>query len=105
MLKIHQKNEKKKISDRKAYSWSIIAAVIFGLTIFALGFEKPKYLIITGAVINAFSMGVIAFLLFLLEVKKVPKEWKSKKVIFGMLFATIFYISFFLFVIFEKFLF
>lgn len=75
---MHAKNASGKVrdkfSDRQAYSLAIITAVVFGLAVFVAGFEKPKTLITIGAVINAFSMGVIAFLLFLLEIKKVPQE-------------------------------
>lgn len=104
----HAKNSSKKwsnkISDNTAYISAVCVAAAFGLIVFYLGIEKPKSLITIGAVINAFSMGVIALLLLLLEVKKVPKEWKSNKVILGTLFAAIFYISFFLYVVFEIFL-
>lgn len=104
----HLKNSlekyKNKFSDRKAYSGAIILAVVFGLLIFLSGIDKPKSLIIIGAVINSLSMGIIALLLLLVEIKKVPEKFKSKWNILGLIFATIFYISFFLYVFIQNFL-
>ena len=77
----HGKNSlekfKNKYSDKQAYNGAIIISVFFGLLIFLIGIDKPKSLIVIGAVINSLSMGVIALLLLLVEIKKVPEKYKT----------------------------
>ncbi len=104
-LSVEVKNfiNKEKISDKFIYNLMIFIAWFLGSLILLSGFDQPKTLIILGAIINSFSMGIIALLLLLLEIKKIPSHLKSKKIIYSLLFAFVFYISFFLFVLFDKF--
>lgn len=86
------------------YKLAVFAVTTFGVLVLLSGFQQPKSLLITGAVINAFSMGIIALLLFLVEKNKISKIHKSKKVLFGLIFASVFYFLFFTYVIYETFL-
>jgi hypothetical protein len=88
--------------DEKIYKIVILIIVIFGLIIFSLGFSQPKFLIVTGAVLNAFSMGVIALLLFLIEKKLIEKDYRSFKIMILSMLSAIFYFAFFVFVVFDK---
>ena len=102
----HGKNSlekfKNKYSDKQAYNGAIIISIFFGLLIFLIGIDKPKSLIIIGAVINSLSMGVIALLLLLVEIKKVPEKFKSKWNILGLVLSTIFYLTFFIYVAWQN---
>lgn len=88
--------------QKKYYRNSVLAMLAFGVCVLALGFSKPSSLILLGSVINAFSMGVLAFLLFLVERKILAKHISSKKYQIILFASALFYIGFFTFVLFEK---
>ncbi len=48
------------LSAKKIYRATVFTMYAIGLTILSFGFDQPEFLIITGAVFNALSMGVIA---------------------------------------------
>ena len=72
---------------------------LFGIIILSLGVTRPNTLIIIGATINAFSMGVIAFLLYRVESKILPTYIRSKLFKYLLAIASIFYIGFFSYVV------
>jgi hypothetical protein len=78
--------------------------IIAGVIIFSLGFTEPLQLIITGAVLNAFTMFVYSGLVIFLNKSTLPKEIKPSILRTIMVFAAfLFYGIFSLFVIHEKF--
>ncbi len=101
-VKNHSERWKNGISDHKVYSLAVSIIMLFGLIILLAGFDKPKFLITTGAVINAFSMGVISLFLLLLERKFIPEKFKRKKNLIFLFLVTLFYFLFFLYVIWVK---
>jgi hypothetical protein len=86
------------------YKSAVAMMAVFGLVILALGISKPNTLIIIGSTINAFSMGVIAWLLYRVEKKILPKYIQSKFFKASLFLSAVFYVGFFLYVIFDKFL-
>jgi hypothetical protein len=69
--------------------------IIFGITVFSLGFNQPLTLIIVGAIINAFSMFVYTGILLYLNNHELAKElrparWRN----FMLAFTFIFFGSF-----------
>lgn len=88
---------------RKHYQIGVTAMTIFGLLVLALGLRKPNILILVGSTINAFSMGVITWLLYRVEIKLLPKYVRSFWFSLCLVLATIFYIGFFLYVVWNLF--
>lgn len=86
--------------QQKYYTWAVAAMTLFGVFVLLLGFSKPNTLIIIGSTINAFSMGVIAFLLYRVESKILPIYIRSKLFKVLLFIAGLFYIGFFGYVIF-----
>ena len=89
--------------QKKFYHRAVLAMVIFGLSILIAGLSKPDTLIIIGSTINAFSMGVIAFLSYRVESTLLPKHISSKLFKHLLLLASVFYVAFFVYVLVEKF--
>ncbi|MCD5389832.1 MAG: Nramp family divalent metal transporter [Candidatus Pacebacteria bacterium] len=85
--------------QQKHYVWAITAMTLFGIIVLSLGFSKPSTLIIIGSTINAFSMGVIAFLLYRVESQILPKYIGSKLFKVLLMIAGLFYIGFFGYVV------
>lgn len=85
------------------YKRGIIAMSIFGLLVLLLGINQPGTLIIIGSTVNAFSMGVIAFLLYRVESKILPSYISSQLFKVLLVFAGIFYIGFFGYVMLAQF--
>lgn len=88
--------------QKKFYKNSVLAMLVFGLLVLVLGFSKPSSLILLGSVINAFSMGVLAFLLYLVEKNILPKYISSLRYKIILLSSAIFYIGFFIFVLINQ---
>lgn len=95
----------KKISDSRAYKVGVLAMGLFGAVILASGIDSPKFLIVTGSVINAFAMGAITFLLYRIESRLLPSYLKSGLLRFTLALITAFYFGFFIYLVAEKFLF
>lgn len=91
--------------QQKNYKWAVLSMVLFGFMILSLGFSQPNTLIIIGAIINAFSMGVIAFLLYRVESEILPKYIRSKSFKYLLLCSSLFYFIFFIYVVVQKFIF
>ncbi len=88
--------------SNKYYKHSVLAITIFGAVILLLGFQKPKLLLVIGAVINAFSMGIIALLLWQVERKIIDVKYRTKKNLYLLPLATLFYFAFFGYVVVSK---
>ncbi len=85
--------------QKQLYKKAVSVMAIFGFIILAFGLSKPNTLIIIGSTINAFSMGIIAWLLYRVEKKVLPKYIQSNLFKILLIFASIFYIGFFGYVI------
>lgn len=81
------------------YKKAVSAMALFGIIILAFGISKSNTLIIIGSTINAFSMGVIAWLLYRVEKKVLPKYIQSRLFKWLLVIASIFYVGFFFYVV------
>ncbi len=87
------------------YKRAVLAMFLFGLLVLLLGVSQPNTLIIIGATINAFSMGIISWFLYRIESRILPNYISSKRFKWLLSFAGIFYIGFFVYVFLEKLIF
>ncbi len=98
---IHLDSESEK---RKRYQKAVSITVLLGLFVLGIGLSQPKQLIVTGSVLNAGAMGIIALLLYKVEKKLIPQKIQStflKKILIPIfLFYTLFF-----FVVVGKYLF
>jgi len=79
----------------KVYYLVLWLQILFGITVFSLGFDQPLTLIILGAIINAFSMFVYTgFLLWLnnsvLAKELRPARWRNFVLMFTFIFFGVF---------------
>ncbi len=88
---------------RFGYKTAVLIMTAFGFLIFALGISKPKELLILGSVLNAFSMGVIAIFLTIVEYRLVPPYLKSRFFRTVLPLIAVFYILFFFYVLIQQF--
>ncbi len=88
--------------QQRFYKTAVATMTLFGLVILSLGIAKPQTLIIIGSTINAFSMGVIAWLLYRVEKKILPQYLQSKFFLWTLFLSAVFYIGFFGYVVFDK---
>ncbi|MEK7580974.1 MAG: Nramp family divalent metal transporter [Patescibacteria group bacterium] len=73
----------------KAYYFTLWAQVIFGISIFIIGFSDPRVLLTLSAVINAVAMFIHIGLTFLLNTKTLPTTLKPslvRQAIIGIIF-------------------
>ena len=68
---------KGKFSENLIYKSSIIISAVLGILVLAIGFDQPKSLLVLSAILNAFSMGVIALLLLVVEYKVIRKQFSK----------------------------
>jgi len=85
------KSGQNSFSVSKAYYLVLWLQILFGISVFSLGFDQPLQLIILGAVINAFSMFVYTGILLWLNnrvlIKEVrPAAWRNLVLTFTLLF-------------------
>ena len=99
------KKKYNRMTDGRAYKIGVLAMGLFGAAILASGIDSPKFLIVTGSVINAFAMGAIAFLLYRIESKLLPSYLKSGVLRFILILITTFYFGFFVYLFADKFIF
>lgn len=74
----------------KAYYITLWIQIFFGISVFAVGFTDPRTLVVTAAVINAFTMFVHIGLTFVLNTKTLPKQLSMtlpKKVLMLSIFS------------------
>ena len=88
--------------QRKWYRRAVSVMTLFGAIVLLFGFTTPKSLIILGAILNAFSMGIIALLLYRVEKKLLPPYLQSKFFLIFLPLAFLFYVGFFVYVLVEK---
>ncbi|PIT93483.1 hypothetical protein COU00_04235 [Candidatus Falkowbacteria bacterium CG10_big_fil_rev_8_21_14_0_10_43_11] len=84
-------NQNGKINLSKIYFGFIWAQIAFGVILFLFNIYEPQFLIILGAVINAFSMVVHIALTNWLNHKVLPKEFQARlwrKIIMLLIFFT-----------------
>ena len=92
------------LKQKKYYRFAVIGMILFAFLIFAFGISQPHTLIIIGSTLNAFAMGIIAYLLYCVEKKLIPKYLFSSFFSIMLPIISIFYVVFFLYVILQKFL-
>ena len=63
----------------KVYYLVLWLQILFGISVFSLGFDQPLTLIILGAVINAFSMFVYTGILLWLNNRSLAKELRPAR--------------------------
>jgi hypothetical protein len=85
------KSGQNSFSVSKAYYLVLWLQILFGISVFSLGFDQPLQLIILGAVINAFSMFVYTGILLWLNNRVLEKEvrpaaWRNLVLTFTLLF-------------------
>jgi len=78
LLLLHGKN----LNISRVYYLILWVQILFGITVFSLGFDEPKNLIVLGAVINAFTMFVYTGLLLWLGNRALarplrPSWWRN----------------------------
>lgn len=66
------------------YTKAVLVQMSFGIILFLIGFSEPLWLIIVGAVINAFAMAILAILLLITNTKHIPQAYRP-----GILIKTI----------------
>jgi hypothetical protein len=71
-----KKNSKSAVS--RLYYLVLWAQIIFGITIFLIGFNEPKQLIVLSAVINAFTMFIYTGLIMLLNNRHLPQKLRPR---------------------------
>lgn len=67
-----------RINLSKIYFTFLWAQIAFGIILFSLNFTEPKFLIVLGAIINAFGMFVHIGLVNWMNIKKLPKVLQPK---------------------------
>ena len=83
----------KNIKRNYVYSFSVFIQVLIGVIILSLGFNEPLWLITTGAVINAFTMALIAIFVILTNSTVLQKEYRPHIFILSILgLSVIFYL-------------
>ncbi|MFH0857340.1 MAG: Nramp family divalent metal transporter [Candidatus Magasanikbacteria bacterium] len=88
-LKRLEKKGRTTVDLSKIYFAFVWAQIAFGIILFLFNFYEPKTLIVLGAVINAFAMFVHVGLVFWLNHKELPKEFRPRlwrKIIMGIIF-------------------
>ncbi|MBI2356550.1 Nramp family divalent metal transporter [Candidatus Dojkabacteria bacterium] len=84
-------------SNGLIYVYTIIIQLLIGSTLLLLGFTSPVWLLVTGAVINAVSMSLIAILTVILNTRMLEGRYRTPLVITGFLcLAALFYLVLFL---------
>ncbi len=82
---------------------SLILQILAGIIIFASGFIEPLTLVVTGAVLNAFSMFIYTGLILWLNMSNLARELRPSPIrIFFVGSAFVFYGAFSLFTIFQR---
>lgn len=98
-LHIQAKNNGKVVNLGKAYSNAVLVQMLFGIVIFLIGFSEPLWLVVTGAVINAFAMAILAILVLILNTRFLPKSYTPSLFIrliilgAGILYLVLFFIN------------
>jgi len=70
--------KKKSIRVSKVYYSILWIQILFGITIFSIGFDQPLTLIVLGAIINAFSMFVYSGIILVLNNKLLAKPLRPR---------------------------
>lgn len=82
----------------KAYYIILWLQILFGISVFAIGFTDPRTLVVTAAVINALTMFVHIGLTYILNTKTLPKEISMalpKKILMLFIFTFFGFFSFY----------
>jgi MFS family permease len=58
------------------YTKAVLLQMGFGIFLFLIGFSEPLWLVIIGAVINAFAMAIMTILVFIANTKHIPKAYQ-----------------------------
>ncbi|PIR53083.1 hypothetical protein COU76_03095 [Candidatus Peregrinibacteria bacterium CG10_big_fil_rev_8_21_14_0_10_49_10] len=69
---------KKSIRVSRVYYTVLWVQILFGITVFSLGFDQPLTLIVLGAIINAFSMFVYTGIILILNNKLLAKALRPR---------------------------
>ncbi len=88
-------SNKDSVNVSKVYYIVLWIQILFGITVFSIGFDQPLTLIILGAVINAFSMFVYTGIILILNNTRLAKELRpslQRNLILG---ATFLFLGFF----------
>jgi len=94
-LKKMVKDNSRKIKLSKIYYFFVWAQITFGSVLFWLDYYEPKSLIVAGAVVNAWAMIIHIALVYYLNQKNLPREFRPvwwRKLIIGIIF--IFFLGF-----------
>ena len=88
-------SKKEHMNVSKVYYAVLWIQILFGITVFLAGFDRPLVLIVLGAMINAFSMFVYTGIMLWLNNKTLakelrPKPWRNVVMIATFLFLGIF---------------
>ncbi|MBT3292754.1 Nramp family divalent metal transporter [Candidatus Peregrinibacteria bacterium] len=88
-LLLMKKTQQHRVS--KTYYIVLWVQILFGITVFSIGFDQPLTLIILGAIINAFSMFVYSGILIVLNNKLLakpirPRLWRNVVMLATFLF-------------------
>jgi len=101
--KLEKKKEHEKINLTNIYYGFVWAQIVFGIVLFLFNISEPKFLLVLGAVINAFAMFVHIGLVFWLNNKSLPRQVRPgwiRKIIISIIF--LFFGGFSLYVILNQ---
>jgi len=79
----------------KTYFLSLWLQIIFGISVFSLGFNQPQKLIILGAILNAFAMFIYTGILLYLNNFRLPKPLRPSPARNLILTASFIFLGFF----------
>lgn len=83
---------KKAIDHNRIYVTAILVQMVVGILLFLSGLQEPLWLIVVGAVFNAFAMAVISLVVGILGRRNLPKKYQPGILISAILFsAAVFY--------------
>lgn len=83
---------KKAIDHNRIYVSAILIQMVVGILLFLSGLQEPLWLIVVGAVFNAFAMAVISLVVGLLGRSHLPKKYMPGIIVSSIMFcAAVFY--------------
>lgn len=85
------------VTRSSIYVYSILVQLAIGVVLLSLGFSEPVWLLVTGAVINAVSMAIVAVITVILNSRDIPVSYRPGWWISVLLIlSALFYISLFI---------
>jgi tetrahydromethanopterin S-methyltransferase subunit E len=95
-LAIRAMHPSRAVDHNRVYVIAVLVQMLFGIVVFLAGLQEPFWLIVVGAVFNAFAMGIISLVMAMLNSSKLPERYRPGIIVSALLFlAFLFYLSLF----------